>query len=127
MSHEVLITRRQTIFIFFCKSRELKASASSTSQHRPSEAPSSLDLQRNKKFFVFWLSGPHGTSNFDQQSLIHSNLNYTNGEYKELPLIMKIHSKMLQVKEQGRKDFKRVFLKLTCFLKLEYGENLHAL
>ena len=27
--------------------------------------------------FVFWLSGPHGTSNFDHQSLIRSDLNYT--------------------------------------------------
>ena len=25
-----------------------------------------------------WLSGPHGTSNFDHQNLIRSDLNYTN-------------------------------------------------
>ena len=52
MSHEVLITRRQSIFIFFCKSRQRRASASqpaSTGQHRPSEARLCLDLQRNKK------------------------------------------------------------------------------
>ena len=30
------------------------------------------------KSFVLWLSGPHGTSNFDCQSLIYSDLNYTN-------------------------------------------------
>ena len=38
MSHEVLITRRQSIFWFFCKSRQRGASASqpaSTSQHQP--------------------------------------------------------------------------------------------
>ena len=38
--------------------------------------PLCLDLQKNKKCFVFWLSGPNGTSNFDHQSLIHSDLNY---------------------------------------------------
>ena len=32
---------------------------------------------RKKKCFVFWLSGPHGTSNFDHQTLIRSDLNYT--------------------------------------------------
>ena len=32
-----------------------------------------------KILFVFLLSGPHGTSNFDHQSLIRSDLNYTNG------------------------------------------------
>ena len=41
------------------------------------EAPLCLDLQKNQKCFVSWLSGPHGTSNFDHQSLIHSDLNYT--------------------------------------------------
>ena len=39
--------------------------------------PLCLDLQKNKKCFVFLLSGPNGTSNFHHQSLIHSDLNYT--------------------------------------------------
>ena len=36
-----------------------------------------LDLQKSHKCFIFWLSGPHGTSNFDHQSLIRFDLNYT--------------------------------------------------
>ena len=77
MSHEVLITRRQSIFIFL----QIQAEAG---LRRPvlagwdAEAPLCLDLQKNQKCFVFWLSGPHGTSNFDHQTLIHSDLNYTN-------------------------------------------------
>ena len=34
-------------------------------------------MQRMNKFFVSWLPGHHGTSDFDCQSLIYSNLNYT--------------------------------------------------
>ena len=49
----------------------------STSLHRPSEACLCLDFQKKWKCLVFWLSGPHRTSNFDHQSLIHSDLNYT--------------------------------------------------
>ena len=87
MSHEDLITRGQSIFIYFCKSTELEASASqpaSTGQHRPSEARLCLDLQKNQKCFVFWLSGPHGTSNFDHQSLIRSDLNYSTVEARDV-------------------------------------------
>ena len=65
---------------FFCKSRELDASASSTSQHQPKQAfwvPQLPGFAKKLKSFVFWLSEPHGTSNFDHQSLIHSDLNYT--------------------------------------------------
>ena len=81
MSHEVLITRRQSIFIYFFanpgRGEPQKAGAGWCWLVLDVEVSSSLDLQ--KKCFVFWLSGPHGTSNFDHQSLIHSDLNYTNG------------------------------------------------
>ena len=80
MSHEVLITRTQSIFIFFANPGRCGP------QHPNQPAPASTDLLRlasawickkNQKCFVFWLSGPQGTSNFDQHSLICSDLNYT--------------------------------------------------
>jgi hypothetical protein len=37
-------------------------------------------MQKIIKPFVSWLSGPHGTSNYDHQFLIYSDLNYTNVE-----------------------------------------------
>ena len=79
-------------FWFFCKSRQRGASASqpaSTGQHRPSEARLCLDLQKNQKCFVFWLSGPHRTSNFDHQSLIQSDLNYANDHASIMENIIK--------------------------------------
>ena len=79
MSHEVLITRRQSIFIFL----QIQAEAGLSNQYINTlyvlavEARLCLDLQKNQKCFVFWLLGPLGTSNFDRQSLIHFDLNYT--------------------------------------------------
>ena len=84
MSHEVLITRRQSIFNFFAdpgRGGPQKAGACwclLVLVVLDAEACLCLDLQKNQKWFVSWLSGPHGTSNFDHQSLIHSYLNYTN-------------------------------------------------
>ena len=81
MSHEVLITRRQSILIFFAnpgRGGPHKAGAGWSWLVLNAEARLCLDLQKNQKYFVFRLSGPHGTSNFDHQSLIHSDLNYTN-------------------------------------------------
>ena len=40
---------------------------------------------RKKKCFVFWLSGPYGTSNFDCHSLIFSDLNYTTFHCTKVP------------------------------------------
>ena len=83
MANEVLITRRQSICIFFL---QIQAEAG---LRRPvlagwdAEAPLCLDFQKNQKCFVSWLSGPHGTSYFDHQSLIHSDLNYTNVDCSE--------------------------------------------
>ena len=83
MSHEVLITRRQSIFNFFANPGR------GGPQHPRQPAPASTGLLRpasawickkNQKCFVFWLSGPHGISNFDHQSLIQSDLNYTSTE-----------------------------------------------
>ena len=50
MSHEVLITRGQSIFIyFFCKSTELEASEGQCwLADWDGEASSSVDLQKNK-------------------------------------------------------------------------------
>ncbi len=81
MSHEVLITRRQSIFNFFVnpgRGEPQKAGADWCWLVLDAEACLCMDLQKNQKYFVFRLSGPHGTSNFDCQSLIHSDLNYTN-------------------------------------------------
>ena len=81
MSHEVLITRRQSIFIFFAnpgRGGPQKASAGWCWLVLDADARLCLDLQKNLKCFVSCLSGPHGTSNFDHQSLNHSDLNYTN-------------------------------------------------
>ena len=75
MSLEVLITRRQSIFDFFAnpgRGGPQKAGASWCWLVLDAEACLSLDLQKN-----YQLSGPQGTSNFDHQSLIHSDLNYT--------------------------------------------------
>ena len=69
MSQEVLITRRQRILLFFANPG--RAGLRSTVV---------LDMQKMTKSFVSWLSGPHGTSNFDCQFLIYSDLNYTTGE-----------------------------------------------
>jgi hypothetical protein len=87
MSHEFLISRRQSIFNFFAnpgRSGHQHPVPTSTSQHWPSEARICLDLQNFLKCFVFWLSGPHGTSNFDHQSLIHSDLNYTTAQHLKM-------------------------------------------
>ena len=78
MSHEALITGRQSI---------LQIQGSGPSEGRcwlvlagtGCWGPPLPGFAKKKKCFVFWLSGPHGTSNFDNQSLIHSDLNYTNG------------------------------------------------
>ena len=65
------------------------------------EAPLCLDLQKNQKCFVSWLSGPHGTSNFDHQSLIHSDLNYTNiANCLQLILLPSLDSLELNIKLQ---------------------------
>ena len=77
MSHEVLKTRRQSIFNFFCKSRQRRASEGRCWLVQDAEARFCLDLQKNLKCLAFWLSGLHGTSNFDHLFLIHSDLNYT--------------------------------------------------
>ena len=80
MSYEVLITRRQSAFYFFANTGRgwpQKASAGWGWLVLDAEASLCLDLQKNQKCYVFWLSGPHGISNFDHQSLIHSDLNYT--------------------------------------------------
>jgi hypothetical protein len=42
------------------------------------------------KYFVFWLSGGHGTSNFDRQSLIYSDLNYTNGQVSDYNMFARV-------------------------------------
>ena len=92
MSHEVLITRRQSIFTFFANLGSWgpqKAGAGWCRLVLDAEASSSLDLQKKSKCFVFWLSGPHGTSHFDHQTLIRSDLNYTIAEY--LGIIEKHH------------------------------------
>ena len=99
ISHEVLITRRHSIFDFFAnpgRGWPQHPVPASPSQHWPFEANLCLYLQKNKKRFVFWLSGPHRTFNFDHQSLIHSDLNYTtlylNHEQK-YPVILRIYRK----------------------------------
>ena len=85
MSHEVLITRGQSIFNFFANPGRGRP------QHPRQPAPASTGLLRpasawickkNQKCFVFWLSGPHRTSNFGHQSLIRSDLNYTTMQYQ---------------------------------------------
>ena len=83
MSYEVLITRRQSAFYFFANTGRgwpQKASAGWGWLVLDAEASLCLDLQKNQKCYVFWLSGPHGISNFDHQSLIQSDLNYTSTE-----------------------------------------------
>ena len=51
-------------------------------------------MQKKIKSFVSWLSGLHGTSNFDCQSLIHSDLNYTNQQW--IDAIVPSHRKRLK-------------------------------
>ena len=65
-------------FLFFLP---IQAEAGLSIQHQPFEARLCLDLQKSQKCFDFWLSGPCGTSNFDHQSLIHSDLNLTSPHY----------------------------------------------
>ena len=81
MSHEVLITRGQSIFNFFADpgrgwpQHPRQPAPASTGLLRPASA---LICKTNQKCLVFWLSGPHGTSKFDHQFLIRSDLNYPN-------------------------------------------------
>ena len=93
MSHEVLITRRQSIFDFFAnpgRGRPQKAGTGWCWLVLDAEARLCLDFQKNKKCFVFWLSGPHGTSNFDHQSLIHSDVNYSIADSQTVKLFFYI-------------------------------------
>ena len=81
MSHEVLVTRRQSIFNFFAnpgRGRPQKAGASWCWLVGMPRLASAWICKKSKNALSFWLSGPHGTCNFDHQSLIHSNLCYTN-------------------------------------------------
>ena len=61
---------------------QIQTEAGLSIQYQPAPAsigllrPASTWIYKKKKSFVFWLSGPHGTS-FDHQSLIHSDRNYT--------------------------------------------------
>ena len=83
MSHEVLITMRQRIFIIFLQIQAEEGLSSkyiNTFYVLAAEARLCLYLQKIFKSFVLWLSRPHRTSNFDRQSLIYSDLNYTNVE-----------------------------------------------
>ena len=43
--------------------------------------PVSWIYKKFKTCFVLWLLGPHGTPNFDHQTLIRSDLNYTNTDF----------------------------------------------
>ena len=85
MSHEVLITRRQCIFIFFFANpgswRPQLPVPASTGLLRPASA---WICKKKLKCFVLWLSGPHGTSNFDHQTLIRFTLNYTTPQWRLL-------------------------------------------
>ena len=87
MSHEVLITRRQSIFGFFAnpgRGGPKKAGASWCWLPGMLRPASAWICKKKLKCFVLWLSGPHGTSNFDHQSLILSDLNYTNMQLQEV-------------------------------------------
>ena len=79
MSHEVMITRGQSFFLQINRARCFRRLVLAGWD---AEASSSMDLQKKEKCFVLWLSGPHGTSNFDQQTLIRSTLNYSNVYYQ---------------------------------------------
>ena len=76
MSHEILITRSQSTLIFFANPGRSGPQKASAGWYWMMSSASAWIFK--KKCFVFWLSGPHGTSNFDLKSLIHSDLNYTN-------------------------------------------------
>ena len=41
---------------------------------------SEASLEKNERYVVIWLSEPHGTFDFDLQSLIYFPLNYTIGQ-----------------------------------------------
>ena len=80
---EVLITRRQSTFIFLQIQAEVglrRLVLAGTGWYWMLRPASAWIYKKKIKCFVFWLSGPHGTSNFDHQSLIGSDLNYTNPE-----------------------------------------------
>ena len=81
MSHEVLITRRQSIFDFFANpGRGGPQKAGAVWCWLPGMLrPASAWICKKIKNALSsgYVSGPHRTSNFDRQSLIHSDLNYT--------------------------------------------------
>ena len=75
-------TKDLIIFCISWQSRPQNYSSKWPNYYCTSEAGSAWICKKIIKSFVFWLSGPHGTSIFDHQSLIYSDMNYTNIDYR---------------------------------------------